>query len=524
MSNSPYGKSFGFRLFRTFSVIVMVFAIFFAIAVVSYQKRLVTGDLVKEGKMISILLGSSLKPWIFAENPAMLKDALKDIMEYRNVTFVTFYNARGESIYTGSRTSRPVEGPVFSPPDFARMVFAESDARYFHVDDLTNSIDIVSPVPMEAPSNAGDALYFSPGSSRQKEVTIGYIRVGISKDSLRKEEKAIIARVAFATFLGILAGLIILFISIRRVTVPLSALTEHVRLFGTGEVTENVPVTTDDEIGRLAAAFNTMSENIRRRDEEKALLQNRLLQSEKLESVGRLARGVAHDFNNILSTVQGSLFLIEKKFQLDGAMMRHVGQIQKSLARARALIQRIITFSRAQVIEKRLMELNSFIRRVSPALANIGDDNVNLAIALAGEDILVMGDPLQLEQLIINLVSNARDAMPEGGEIHVSTDTALINVKDAEKLPSLRPGGYAVIRVADTGGGIEEGTREKIFEPFFTTKENGKGTGLGLSIVYGVVEQHKGYIDVVSEKGRGTTFSVYLPLFEKKADSQDNSQ
>lgn len=522
MFSKGFSKSFSFKLFRYFAIIILIITPIFTLAVISYQKTIMTADLVKEGKIISVLLASSLKPWIFAENRESLKDSLRDVMSHWNIDSVTIFNVKNGIVYKEHKKRAAVPDADAPPLDFADIRFIDGDGGQFYVSESKNSIDVLCPVKMESPGNPNESLYFDRPVDQKKEVTIGYIRVGISKDTISQETLRIVIRVAVAALLGILAGLSVLFIGAHVVTNPLKQLTEHVRRFGAGETVDRVPVASDDEIGRLAEAFNTMSDNLRMREEEKMVLQERLKQSEKLEAVGRLARGIAHDFNNILSTVQGSVYLIEKKFHNYEKLIYYVDQIQSSLARARGLIQSIILFSKAGRINRLPVELNSIIRRMGPILRSMTGNFITLDISLVEDDLVVLGDSVQIEQLIMNLAANATDAMSLGGILIIETRQMVIDDVHREEYHISRPGKYAIIHVADTGMGMDEVTKGKIFEPFFTTKETGKGTGLGLSIVYGIVEQHKGHIEVKSAQGHGTEFEVYLPLFEEDREPLGN--
>ncbi len=249
---------------------------------------------------------------------------------------------------------------------------------------------------------------------------------------------------------------------------------------------------------------------------ERKLLASQLLQAQKMESVGRLAGGIAHDFNNILTAIMGFASLLLMKMREDDPLRRNVTQIIASSERAAGLTNSLLAFSRKQIISLKPVNLNELVRRASKFLLKLIGEDIELKTALADEDLVVMADGNQIEQVLMNLATNARDAMPDGGLLMIETELIEIDEEYKKTHGYGEPGAYALISAADTGSGIDEKTRAKIFEPFFTTKETGKGTGLGLSIVYGIIKQHQGYINVYSEKGRGTTFKIYLPLSENK--------
>jgi PAS domain S-box-containing protein len=265
--------------------------------------------------------------------------------------------------------------------------------------------------------------------------------------------------------------------------------------------------------------------SVRKRAEaERDRLEEQLRQSQKMEAVGQLAGGIAHDFNNILTAIIGYTHLILLKMTGDNQPGHYVQQILAAAERAAGLTQGLLAFSRKQVINPQPVELNGIVRNVRKFLERIIGEDIEQQISLDERDLVVMADTGQMEQVLMNLATNARDAMPEGGVLRI--DTSVFEVE--RNLPAL-PGGaeplrYACLSVTDTGSGIDEKGRERMFEPFFTTKEVGKGTGLGLSIAYGIVKEHNGYIAVESEEGQGTTFRIYLPLIPSRGPNEDNHQ
>jgi hypothetical protein len=238
--------------------------------------------------------------------------------------------------------------------------------------------------------------------------------------------------------------------------------------------------------------------------------EEQLRQAQKMEAVGRLAGGIAHDFNNVLTAIFGYTELLIDEFREDDPRRADVVEIRKSAERAAALTRQLLAFSRKQVMQPRLLNLNEVIRAVEKLLSRLAGDDVLLELQLAPDLVTVRADPGQVEQVLMNLVANARDAMPEGGGLRLSTRNEHTGPASAAR-PGLAPASYAVLSVADTGTGVPAAVRDQIFEPFFTTKEQGKGTGLGLATVYGIVKQSGGGIYIESEEGQGTTFLVYLP-------------
>jgi len=251
---------------------------------------------------------------------------------------------------------------------------------------------------------------------------------------------------------------------------------------------------------------------------EKKQFEARFLQVQKLESVGRLAGGIAHDFNNLLAVILGYSELLAGRLQ-DPADLRDLDEIRKAGERAAALTRQLLAFSRHQVLQPRVVDLNAVVVDVEAMLRRLIGEGIELVTAFRADAGQALVDPGQVEQVIVNLAVNARDAMPEGGKLVLETAPVEIDATYAEGHPDAHLGPHVMIAFSDTGYGMDAETRLHIFEPFFTTKEQGKGTGLGLSTVYGIVQQSGGHIDVYSEPGRGTTFKVYFPRVDRAAES-----
>jgi len=243
-------------------------------------------------------------------------------------------------------------------------------------------------------------------------------------------------------------------------------------------------------------------------------LEDQLRQAQKMEVVGQLAGGIAHDFNNILTAIIGYGSMLQMKIKEDNPLRSNIDQILAACERAANLTRSLLTFSRKQIINPVPVKCNAIIKKVEKFLLRIIGEDIELKTLLSDRDLTVIADSGQIEQVLMNLATNARDAMPDGGTLTIATRC----VSSKENILTLGTchlpldTEFAEISVADTGGGMDEKTREKIFEPFFTTKEVGKGTGLGLSMVYGIIKQHGGYINCYSEAGKGTTFKIYLPI------------
>lgn len=253
-----------------------------------------------------------------------------------------------------------------------------------------------------------------------------------------------------------------------------------------------------------------------RQQAEEALqnTENRLRQSQKMEAVGRLAGGVAHDFNNVLTAIFGYADLLLDGFDLDDPRRTDVEEIKRAAHRAASLTRQLLAFSRKQVMQPRRVNLNEIIENLRTLLMKLIGDEIDLRIVTDPDLGDVKADPGQIEQVLMNLAANARDAMPEGGRLTVTTANDDLQLDDATALAGIEPGKFVILTVSDTGHGVPEHVRAHIFEPFFTTKEQGKGTGLGLATVYGIVKQSGGWIYLDETPGAGASFRIYLPRME----------
>jgi nitrogen-specific signal transduction histidine kinase/CheY-like chemotaxis protein len=255
---------------------------------------------------------------------------------------------------------------------------------------------------------------------------------------------------------------------------------------------------------------------------ERRLLERQLQQAQKFEAFGQLAGGIAHDFNNVIGAIQGWAELGEEQSaqNKDATLENYFKKIHLQCDRVTSLIRQLLAFARRQILEPRNLNLNQSVQDVMSLLDKVIGKDIEIKTALAADLAAVRADPTQIEQVLMNLCINSRDAMPKGGRIIIETSNARFSEEDCRHSAGLLPGHFGEIRVIDTGAGMDATTRERIFEPFFTTKGTGKGTGLGLATVYGIVKQHSGFILVESEPGSGSTFRIFIPVSVGAAPSE----
>jgi PAS domain S-box-containing protein len=254
---------------------------------------------------------------------------------------------------------------------------------------------------------------------------------------------------------------------------------------------------------------------------ERYTLEAQLRQSQKMEAVGMLAGGIAHDFNNLLTAINGYAELALRTLNDDNPLARHLREIKRAGGRAAGLTRQLLAFSRKQVMRPKVIDINTVIQNLEPMLRRVISEDIELEADLGPDLGSVRADPGQLEQVIINLVINARDAMPAGGKVGIETANVLFDEEYVRTHLAVKHGPHIKLAISDTGVGMDAATRERVFEPFFTTKEAGKGTGLGLSTVYGIIKQSGGFIWVYSEPGHGTTFKIYLPRVDESSPEAD---
>ncbi len=312
-------------------------------------------------------------------------------------------------------------------------------------------------------------------------------------------------------FLAIVVGTLLGFVLSDTFTRPLGNLVAGVRALEGGNYSFPLQNSGQDEVAVVTRAFGRMRDGLQKVQLEQRELEARLRQAHKMEAVGRLAGGVAHDFNNLLTIIRGHADMLTDRVTADEGSKRNIEQIQKATGRAVSMTRQLLAFSRMQVLQPRILDLNSVVVEMGKMLPRLIGEHIEYSFEPDPELANIKADPSQVEQVLLNLAVNARDAMPNGGKLAVKASNVEMDVSAVARRPSMTAGKYVLLSISDTGHGMDPETKAHIFEPFFTTKEVGKGTGLGLATVYGIVKQSGGFIWVESSPGAGATFEIYFP-------------
>ena len=326
--------------------------------------------------------------------------------------------------------------------------------------------------------------------------------------------------------LAVLVGAGFVFLISESLTSPLANLLRGFRALERGDYTYPMNPHGGDEVAHTTRAFARMRYHLQRNEADKQKLEEELRQSQKMEALGRLAGGVAHDFNNLLTVIKGHSELITDRVSPADPVLVSSGQIRKAADRAATLTRQMLAFTRRQALQPTVLNVNVLVEDIGKLLKRLIPEDIEVIFRTDESLGRVKADASQLEQVLLNLTVNARDAMPQGGKLTIETRHVTVHAELARNLPSVEPGEYVQLALTDTGTGMDAETKAHMFEPFFTTKESGKGTGLGLATVYGVVKQSGGFISVDTELGVGSKFEIYLPRVHEKLDvdllSQDS--
>ncbi len=521
-----YRRSLGAKIFYLFTAFVILVYLSFMGFFLYYQSMTLKENLMHEGRQLAGLLASNSKLGVFAENEDLLKDPVEAIMQNPQVILVQVFAIDGTELKMQARPGGKTPEKSFGKYSGRKQSIINTikKSRSVFQSETGNEIEFWAPVISGGEYTGEEAMFFEEDLNHKKGLLTGFVKIVFSKGLLKENLHSLFLNSFLISLFFIIPGWFVIYLIVRGITKPLNSLTEGVKAIETEGSAEKISsINTEDEIGRLAQAFNHMAETLKEKEAEKQQLEEQLRHSQKMEAIGTLAGGIAHDFNNVLTGVIGFSQLIQLTLREDDPMKHHIQQILTSAQKGADLTRNLLAFGRKQILTPEPVDVNGIIDNIKQLLSRVIGADVELVTALTKESLTIMADSGQIEQVLLNLATNASDAMPDGGYLTITTKSlgsgsqfsSLISKIDGQQptpAGNEKTGQYAVISVTDTGTGIDRDVKERIFDPFFTTKGLGEGTGLGLSMAYGIIKQHNGYIDVISEPGKETTFEIFLPL------------
>lgn len=507
-------ESFNAKIFVATALLILIISASFTAYFVSQQNSIRKAALVNEGQLLARMLAYNGTIAIFAENQNLMKDAVDGILQNDDVVRVRIVNYEGKLLRDQSRpaTDRPAppendDIPLGRVVDYLKRT--KEQVYYYR----QQTLQFWCPVSSRGGYTTDEKLLFVDSIRQEDHRILGFVNVSLDKKILDRAYNSLLAKSCLMALLCLFIGLLVAYHVAKAISKPLNNLTERVHAIGADGHIAEVPVETNDEIGRLAAAFNDMAASLKNREAEKGVLEQQIRHKHKMEAVGTLAGGIAHDFNNLLTSIIGYGILVQNSLTRKSTLNSYLEQILAAAEKAASLTQRLLVFSRKQAINAKPLNLNQVIVNLHDFLLRLIGQDVELKVDLTQDEVVVKADEGQMDQVVINLVANANDAMPNGGTLTITSGIVELTGNFRTGWKDVKPGMYASMTVSDTGVGINPTMRDRIFDPFFTTKEVGKGPGLGLSIVHGIVQQHNGYVQVDAQDGR-TIFTILLPLFE----------
>ncbi len=521
-----FNEKFGIKVFATFTVFIFVISSSFTAFFIHHQSKSLTDTLIKNGKLLAGILAYNTRIGVFSENKELLKDPVDGIFQQEGVLEVSVFNLEGKILKKQERpeirTPKESVESVKGDEESSNKIFEKlkKSISPFYLEG-NNKLEFWSPVISGSGYSTEESLFFEEDPLQRKDRIIGFVRITVDKEILNKRLNTLLLNGILIGIVFLMIGSGVIYLVAKKITKPLNRLTEGVKTLGMGGVVEKIPVETADEIGKLAKAFNNMSESLKKREAEKEQLEGQLMHTQKLEAIGTLAGGIAHDFNNILGVIMGYTELALLDIPEGTSLQLKLDEVLKASNRAKEMVNQILTFSRQSKQERKPIQISLIVKEVlkmlRASLPTTIEIRQNFRTGLAP----VLSDPTQIHQVLMNLCTNAAHAMRDkGGVLEVSLTDVDIDSDAAAQHPDITPGRYQRLTVSDTGHGMDRAVMKRIFDPFFTTKGPGEGTGMGLAVIHGIVKSHDGAITVHSELGKGTTFQVFFPTIESKVTAE----
>ncbi len=519
-------EKFSAKIFIIIILIIIIVSSTFTAFFIKHQSRALKDNLINKGEILSELLAYSSRLGVFSENEELLKDPVEGILHQEEILEIFIFSREKRLLMNKKNNGINIQEKVlYQEEEKLNEIFNKIKVSLhpIHI-EKKGRIEFWSPVIASSGYSSEEQLFMKDAPLFGKDNIIGFVGIGIDKKKLRSSINNLLLNSVLIGIIFLLIGVTAVFFVVKGITRPLKKLTEAVNTLGLRGSVKSISIETKDEIGKLAIAFNNMSESLKKRESEKEHLEIQLRHSQKMEAIGTLAGGIAHDFNNILTAIMGYASLLKLKINEYSSLQYDIDQIVDCSKRAAELTKSLLAYSRKQMLDPKPLNCNELIRNVKKLLVRLISEDIEFNLNLTEDDLIVMVDSGQMDQVMFNLVTNASDAMPDGGVLTITTESVKLDKQCIVNNENKKSRWFALIKVKDTGIGIDSKTLERIFDPFFTTKEVGKGTGLGLSTVYGIIKQHNGFIEVNSEPAKGTEFSIYLPLISDKQRMINNEE
>ncbi len=515
-----FKNKFAVKIFSIVTFFICVISFSFTAFFFQHQSKSLTDALIQNNLLLAGVLAYNSRIGIFSENEELLRNPVDGIFQQVETEEVSIYNLKGRPLTRQKRSGMRNMNNSGAADKSDGLIEAgifdklKTSPSPFYVENK-NTMEFWSPVVSRSGYRAAESLLIDDKSFPEKDRTIGFVRITIGKDALNKKLGALLANSILIGVIFLIAGSGIVYLTVKRIVTPLNTLTEGVQTLGKGDFGRKVPVDTEDEIGKLAIAFNQMSESLMKRETENRQLEEQLRHSQRMEAIGTLAGGIAHDFNNILGIIVAYVQLALLDAAEKTKMHRYLREIFRASIRATDLVKQILTFSRQSNQERLPLLIKPIASEAIKMMRASLPTTIEIRHTFKPGLNPVLSDPTQIHQVLMNLCTNAAHAMEDhGGVLEVNLEEVEMEAGHPNLSIDMQPGRYQILTVSDTGHGMDESVKARIFDPYFTTKGPEKGTGLGLSVVHGIIRSHGGNIRCKSEPGKGSVFEIFLPTIE----------
>jgi signal transduction histidine kinase/CheY-like chemotaxis protein len=515
-------KNLSVQIFVIFSLLICSISAAFSLLTVYHQRYALVQELMENGSLLTRSLTYSCRIGVFSENPSLLKAPVQGVFQYKDVLEVTVFNSKGQPLFQKVNPkeepgARDAENHPVSLSGSLAPIPIPSLSKGLHIDDQPREIVFWSAIMPDTEYNINSPLLEGMRAAQDRQPPLGYLRLSLGKAAMKRQLLLMLIRNMAIAVCFLVLGTLITFILAQRITEPLKRLTQAAITSSREGVFHKLPVESRNEIGDLATAFNSLSDALDKRDQEKKLLEERLWQSQKMEAIGTLAGGIAHDFNNILGIISGFCEIALLTAPPESKYKSYLQEVFKAASRAKDLVKQILAFSRKSEKEERPLQISVVLKETLKMLRASLPSTIELRQYIPADLPAVIGDPTQIYQVVMNLCANASHAMREkGGLLEIRLEEVRVDRQETQRHPNLRPAKYQRLTVRDTGHGMTQTVLNRIFDPFFTTKGPGEGTGMGLAVVHGIMQAHDGVVLASSELGKGTCFEVFFPSLESK--------